>query len=103
MLALPTWAWGAIGGLALGPIGLLILWPGCSHGALALLKRFVISVLIKLLIVGLGFWVAIKQLNLEPGQLVLGFLSGYILSLFLEIIPCIWKLRRCSSDASGAD
>lgn len=81
--------------MVLGPIGLFILWPGCAKGPLALLKRFVISVLVKLVLAGVGLWLAIKNLHLQPKPLVLGFLAGYILSLILEIIPCIWKVRRC--------
>jgi hypothetical protein len=103
MLGFPEWAWGVVGGLALGPIGLLILWPGCSRGAQALLTRFVVSVLVKLLLAGIGFWVVIKFLHLNAPELVLGFMGGYFISLFLEIIPCIWKVRRCANQATQAD
>lgn len=103
MLGLPEWAWGILGGLVLGPLGLLILWPGCSRGAQALLLRFVVSVLVKLFIAVIGLLVAIKFLHLNPKPLVYGFLSGYVVSMFLEIIPCIRKVRRCATEASQAD
>lgn len=99
----PIWMWGGLAGLALGPVGLLILWPGCSRGPLALMKRFVISVLVKLILAGVGLWLAIKFLSVQPKPLILGFLAGYIISLFLEIVPCIWKVHRCTIDPSKAD
>ncbi len=96
-LGIPLWLWGVFGGLALGPIGLGILWGGCSRGAVALMKRFVISVLVKLVIAGIGFWIAIKKIEATPDPLVYGFLVGYLLSLILEISICLWKVRRCAS------
>ncbi len=101
MSGIPVWLFGMIGGLSLGVIGLFILLPACAKGAPALLKRFVISFLLKLFLVGLGFWIAIKLYAIDPIPLVIGFFVGYIISMFLEILPCIWKLRRCMKDANG--
>ena len=102
MSSIPIWAWGTLGGLILGCIGLLILLPGCTRGARALLTRFVISLLTKLILAGVGFWVAIKVMGIQAAPLAYGFLVGYVISLFLEIIPCIWKLRRWTSDATSS-
>ncbi|MFH1862841.1 MAG: ATP synthase subunit I [bacterium] len=104
MSSLPVWFWGAVGGVILGPIGLWIIWPACSSNNSSpqrLLKRFVVAFLVKLLLVGIGLVVAVKVLHLQPKPLVLGFLGGYLISLFLEIIPCIWKLRQWTKDTSG--
>lgn len=100
MSGIPVWLWGAVGGLALGPLGLVILWPACSHGPLALMKRFVISVLAKLILAGAGLWAAIKLLAVPPIPLVFGFFGGYVVSLAVEIIPCIMKVRKCSTRVS---
>lgn len=100
MAGLPIWLWGMLGGLILGPIGLVILWPGCSKGPKSLLIRFTISMLTKLIIAGIGLWLAIKYIKIKPEPLVYGFFVGYLISLFLEIIPCVWKLRRCNTKVS---
>lgn len=94
------WIWGTLVGLALGPLGLVILWPACSRGPLALMKRFVISVLAKLILAGVGLWLAIKLLTVPPTPLVFGFFGGYVVSLAVEIIPCIMKVRKCSTSIS---
>jgi hypothetical protein len=96
MNALPVWLWGLLGGLVLGLLSLLILWPACSEGAMALLKRMVITVLLKLLLAGIGLFLAIKQLHLPAQSLVLGFFAGYLISLCLEISLCLWKVRKCA-------
>jgi len=98
MSEFPVWLWGLLGGLALGPIGLLILWPGCSRGVLSIMKRFAASMLLKLALVGLGFWLTIKHLDWPPEPLVFGFFAGYFVSLILEITLCLWKVRRCARD-----
>ena len=103
MSDVPIWLWGGIGGLLLGVIGLSILWPACSKDFQALLKRFVISMLVKLFLTGGGFWVAIKVLYLDPVPLVIGFSFGYVISMFLEVIPCIWKIRKCTNQTPGID
>lgn len=95
MSDVPVWTWGFSGGLLLGVVGFLILFPACGKGTQKLLKHFVISILAKLLLAGIGFWLAIKYFRLESVPLVLGFFIGYIVSMFLEILPCIWKIRRC--------
>jgi hypothetical protein len=101
MTALPVWFWSLLGGLALGPIGLAILWPACSQGALALMKRLVITILVKLALAGIGLYLAIKQLQLPVNELVLGFFAGYLLSLILEISLCLWKVRKCARDVGS--
>ena len=103
MSGIPVWIWGALGGLLLGIVGFLILYPACDKGAQKLLKRFVISVLVKLILAGFGFWLGLKVFNLQPVPLVLGFLAGYIVSMFIEILPCIWKLRRCVKESTGKE
>jgi hypothetical protein len=92
---IPVWLWGAMGGLLLGIVGFLILFPACGKSPQKLLKHFVIAVLVKLILVGLGLWISVKLLAIEAVPLVFGLFLGYILSLFLEILPCIWKIRRC--------
>jgi hypothetical protein len=101
MSGIPVWFWGALGGLLLGIVGFLILYPACDKGATQLLKRFVISVLVKLVLAAGGFWLGIKLFNLDPTPLVMGFLGGYVISMFVEILPCIWKLRRCMKESTG--
>jgi hypothetical protein len=96
MNALPVWLWGLLGGLVLGPLSLIILWPACSKGAMALLKRLVITVLLKLLLAGIGLYLAIKQWHLPAQGLVLGFFAGYLISLVLEISLCLGKVRKCA-------
>jgi hypothetical protein len=99
MNALPVWLWGLLGGLVLGPLSLLILWPACSQGTLALLKRLVVTVLLKLALAGIGLFLAIKQLHLPAPALVLGFFAGYLISLILEITLCLKKVRKCAEAA----
>jgi len=94
----PVWLWGALGGLLLGPVGLVILWPGCSRGAVSLLKRFAVSMLIKLGLALVGFYVALKQLGMSPEPLAYGFFVGYFLSLILEISLCAGKVRKCAEN-----
>jgi hypothetical protein len=101
MSAIPVWIWALSGGLLLGPLGLLILWPGCSRGALSLMKRFTISILLKLVLAGIGFYVALKYLRLPVEQLVYGFFAGYTISLILEISICAWKVRKCAQNISS--
>ena len=96
MTALPVWLWGLLGGLALGPISLLILWPACSRGALALMKRLVITILMKLSLAGVGLYVAIKQIGVPAQELIIGFFAGYFISLILEITLCLRKVRKCA-------
>jgi hypothetical protein len=96
MAVLPVWLWGLLGGLALGPLSLLILWPACAQGALPLLKRLVITMLMKLALSGVGLYLAIKQLNLPARDLILGFFAGYLISLILEITLCLRKVRKCA-------
>ena len=103
MSGIPAGLWGALGGLFLGIVGFLILYPACDKGAQKLLKRFVISVLIKLLLAGVGFWLSLKVFSLPPLPLVIGFLGGYVVSMFIEILPCIWKLRRCVKESTGKE
>ncbi|MCX6640827.1 MAG: hypothetical protein NTW14_10150 [bacterium] len=102
MSAVPVWLWGTIGGIILGPIGLAILWPGCARGAQSLLNRFILSSILKLIIAGAGLIIGVKALHFDPKPLAIGFLVGYILSLFVEVIPCIWKLRQCSKNPPSA-
>jgi hypothetical protein len=97
----PIWLWALIGGLSLGPLGLLILWPGCSRGALSLMKRFTISVLLKLLLAGIGFYVALKHLKWPIEPLVYGFFAGYAISLILEISICAYKVRKCAQNLAS--
>ncbi len=101
MTELPAWLWGLVGGLVLGPVSLAILWPACSRGALALLKRLVISMLLKLALAGIGLYVAIKHLGLPARELIIGFFAGYLISLAVEITLCIWKVRRCASESGS--
>ncbi|RJP82703.1 MAG: hypothetical protein C4524_00360 [Candidatus Zixiibacteriota bacterium] len=96
MYGLPVWLWGLLGGLALGPIGLLILWPACSRGASALLQRFVATVLIKLVLAGIGLWVGLRILDMTPYPLVFGFFAGYFVSLIVEILLCLQRVRKCA-------
>ena len=103
MSGIPLWFWGALGGLALGLVGLFILLPGCTRGAEGLLKRFVITFIIKLFIAGIGFWLVIKQFKIPYEPIVYGFLVGYFISLFVEILPCIWKLHRCQDNSTGTE
>ena len=98
-MEIPIWVWGGLSGLALGLIGLIILYPGCKKGTKSILIRFVVSFLLKLFLAGAGFWLAIKYYNIESKPLALGFMAGYFFSLFIEIIPCIWKLRQCTENA----
>lgn len=102
MSGIPIWLWAMAGGLLLGPIGLLILWPGCSRGALSLMKRFTVSVLLKLLLAGIGFYFAVKHFRLPVEPIVYGFLGGYVLSLILEISICAWKVRKCAQITTSA-
>ena len=64
MSGIPLWFWGALGGLLLGIVGFLILYPACDKGATKLVKRFVISVLAKLVLAAGGFWLGIKLFDL---------------------------------------
>ncbi len=102
MSEIPVWIWSLAGGLLLGPIGLLILWPGCRRGALSLMKRFTISILLKLVLAGVGFYVALKYLHLPVEPLVYGFFAGYTLSLILEVSICAWKVRKCVQNVTPA-
>ena len=102
MSSLPVWLWGLLGGLALGPMGLLILWGGCARGPLSLLKRFAISMVVKLTLAFLGFWLAVKQLHFPVEPLIYGFFGGYFLSLIMEISVCLWKVRRSAQNAAAA-
>jgi len=103
MSGMPLWIWGASGGLFLGIVGLFILLPGCTRGVQALLKRYVITFILKLLIAGIGFWLVIKQFKLDYKPIIIGFLIGYFISLFVEILPCIWKIRKCQDNLTGTD
>ena len=98
MNGIPIWLGAMAGGLLLGPIGLLILWPGCSRGALSLMKRFTISILLKLVLAGIGFYVTLKYLRLPAQPLVYGFFAGYTISLILEVSICAWKVRKCAQN-----
>ena len=102
MNGIPIWVWALAGGLLLGPIGLLILWPGCSRGALSLMKRFTIGILLKLALAGLGFFIALKYYRLPVNPLVYGFFAGYTISLILEVSLCAWKVRKCAQNATSA-
>ncbi|HEX7343044.1 MAG TPA: hypothetical protein VF398_02185, partial [bacterium] len=75
---------------------------GCPRGALSLMKRFTISVLIKLFLAGVGFYLAIKHFKLPIEPLVYGFFGGYCLSLILEISLCAWKVRKCAQNVTSA-
>ena len=102
MSEIPIWIWALAGGLLLGPIGLLILWPGCSRGALSLMKRFTISILLKLVLAGIGFFIALKYFRLPVQPLVYGFFAGYTISLVVEVSLCAWKVRKCAQNATSA-
>ncbi len=60
------------------------------------MKRFVISVLVKLALAGVGIYLALKYCHLSVEPIIIGFMAGYCISLFLEITLCLRKVRKCA-------